>query len=230
MIAVVGICRDEADIADRWVRHTLAEGVDRIYIADASSDGTREILRSFDAVTVFEDADPHVQQAAWTNRLAAVAADDGAEWLIPTDLDEFIYAPTGETVADALKECPHDKLYLTCWPHLDWQTKFTEPHRLPKVAFRYQPGAQVTTGNHEVSIPGGEYGVLAMRELQYRGFEHFVQKTHARSAVLSPADRALGVGSHCTQYDGWDDERMMVEWNRLTILPTVNDPIPTHVL
>jgi hypothetical protein len=230
MIAIVAICKDEVDIVERWLDHHFAEGVDWAYIADASTDGTREILEAHNRVTVLPDTDQYVQQAAWTNRLAVMAGDEGADWILPTDLDEFVYAPSGATVAEALADCPHGVLALTCWPHLDWDTRYEAPHRLPKVCYRYRPDAWVAVGNHSVTGPPGVYDVLAMRELQYRGYDHFVRKVRERSAVLSPQDRAVGVGSHCTRLDGWSDDQMRVEWESHIAAPTVYDPIPSHVL
>ena len=97
MIAIVGICKNEIDIIDLWLQHHIAEGVDHFYIADASNDGTREILEANNAVTVFVDDDQFVQQSRWTNHLASIAANDGAEWICPTDIDEFAYANSGDT-------------------------------------------------------------------------------------------------------------------------------------
>ena len=230
MIAVVGISRNEVDICQQWLDHHTCEGIDWFYIADASDDGTREILEAHSRVTVFDDTDQYVQQAAWTNRLAAIAGGEGATWVLPVDLDEFVYAPSGATVAETLADCPHDTLCLTCWPHRDWDTRYEAQHRLPKVAFRYRPDAWIEVGNHSVTGPPGVYDVLAMRELQYRGYDHFVRKVKERTAVLSPQDLATGVGIHCTRLASLGDDELRIEWDAMCSAATVYDPIPSHTL
>src|SRR5208283_728324 len=139
----------------------LSQGIDRIYVADGmSTDGTRDILTDLYAqfpgvFTIIDDAEPHFRQAHVMNQQIAQAGADGAEWIIATDVDEFVYATNGSTVAEALTQCPHDKLYMRVWPQFDWDIRFVEPHAYPKVAFRWSPGVQVVIGNHEVSLPGG---------------------------------------------------------------------------
>ena len=233
MIAVCGIVKNEIDIISLWLHHTFAEGIDHIYLADGcSTDGTREMLdqaaKESGQVTVLTDDDEYVHQADWTNRLAAMAAEEGATWICPTDVDEFLYAPSGATVAETLLDCLHNKLFLTCWPHVDWRTKFEQSQPLPKVAYRWSPDAKVTVGNHDVTLPGGEFGLLEMRELQFRGFDHFVTKVKARDAVVSPADKAIGVGWHCTRLANASLEELQTEWDQMMARPTVYDPIPTH--
>ena len=229
MIAIVGICKNEIDIIDLWLQHHIAEGVDHFYIADASNDSTREILEANNAVTVFVDDDQFVQQSRWTNHLASIAANDGAEWICPTDIDEFAYANSGDTIAMTLRECQFDKRYLRCWPHKNWQIKYEAPHQLPKVVYRYCASAQVTVGNHDVSLSGGEYNVLSMRELQYRSFEHFVNKTRARNDVVSPQDKSSGIGWHHTRREHMTDDEMRHEWEVMQSRPTVHDPVPSRL-
>lgn len=235
MIAVVTISKNEVDIIESWVTHMLAEGVDRIYIADGlSGDGTFEKLEKLDyktkKITLMTDMKRHCEQSYWMNLLARHAHDDGHEWIIASDVDEYWYATNGETVAKALLSTEATKVYARSYQHHDWATRQAEPKRLPKVAFRWQEGAVLAMGNHEVSMPGGEWGVLDLRELQFRSFEHYCRKVKERLATLDPAERARGNAVHYTRLDGKNDEELRKEWDQMMAIPTVQDPIPTHVL
>lgn len=237
MIAVVGIVKNEIDIIELSLRHMLAEEIDHIYLADGcSTDGTREIIediaRSTGRITVLTDDDEYVQQAAWTNRLAAIAADDGADWIVANDIDEFFYSVDGQTVAARLRglDASITKLYARSYQHLDWDTRQVKPKRLPKVIYRWSEGAEVTTGNHDVNLPGGEYDIIDLREIQYRSVEHFICKARAGVACLDATARSNGYGWHHLRLDGMNDEQLRSEWDAMCAIPTVFDPIPSHLL
>lgn len=234
MIAVVGVVKDEADIIEVWLRHYLAEGIDHIYLSDGcSTDGTREIIQQVASetqqVTMITDDEPIIRQAYWTNHLADMAGDAGAEFIVASDIDEFFYAVNGQTIAEALTDSPHDKFYVHTYLHLDWDTRQVEPKRLPKVAYRYFPDARVSMGNHEVSLPTGEWNVLDLRELQFRGFDHYVRKVKARLATLDPVERARGNAAHYLALEHLSDEELRREWDAIVAVPVIADPIPTHL-
>ena len=232
MIAVVSTCFNEADILDLWIRHLLAEGVDIINVAaKAGSDDSCRILQVWSEndsrVQWVDDTEPCHRQAWWTDRLAEAAHDMGADWILPADIDEFPYATEGGTIAEALADCPHDKILMNVWPHRDKEHKF-DPHRLPKVCYRWSPNAHVTMGSHDVSIPGGTYGVLDMRELQYRSFDQFCQKAADRNQTLEPAARARNDGSHHLRLEKMNREEMQHEWDLMQSRAVTYDPIPSH--
>jgi hypothetical protein len=84
----------------------------------------------------------------------------------------------------------------------------------------------IANGNHEASVPGGSLrGVLAIREIQYRTFEHFVRKIEERTTRLDPSLPA-GEGTHVTQYYGWSKEQLVPVWEAMVGRATVLDPIP----
>ncbi len=227
-VAIVAICRNEADIADLWIRHHLAEEISHIYVADASTDGTKEIFRSFDEVTVLDDTNEFCLQAEWTNRLAAMAGDAGHEWICPADVDEFFYAVSGRTITEELSDCPHDVLCARSYQHLDWNTRLIAPQRLPKVVFRWSPERQLTMGNHSVVGPACVYDVLDLRELKYRGPNHFIRKTRERNATLEPGARARGEAAHHQYLANKSDEELRVEWEAMKQTPIVCDQIPSR--
>ena len=212
----------------------LAEDVDLILIVDKfADDGSREILEhwknSTNQVVWVNDTEDSHKQAYWTDFLANMAHERGMDWILPADVDEFPYAVSSESIGKTLETLSCSKLFLEVWPHLDWNNKFTEPHRLPKVAYRWSPDAHVAMGSHEVSIAGGERGILAMRELQYRSFEHFCQKTDDRNATLEPSARARGDGWHHLRLENMGVEERRREWELMISSATIFDPIPTHL-
>ena len=234
MIAACLNTRDEADIIGLCIRHLLANGVDRFYICDANSiDGTRDIFTDLinegADLRVEDDTGQYWQQDALTNGLIAKAGADGATFVLPVDADEFPYAPDGRTIAETLTDATPDKICMQRWLHNDWDFRRIDSERMPKVAFRYTDGVRVDFGNHDCNLPGGAYGVLEMRELSFRSFEHFCIKNRKRIASLSPESRSLGYGVHQTSLEGYSREQMQIEWEKMLQIPCVYDPIPLKV-
>jgi hypothetical protein len=228
VIAVASISRDEVDVIDLWIRHYLAEGIGRIYIADASQDGTRDILRQYDEVVLLEDDNQYCLQTEWMNRLSAMAGADGATWVVPADVDEFLYATDGRTIADCLSDCPHPTLNARSFQHFDWSTRCVEPQRLPKVIFQWSSERQLSMGNHTVTGPPGVWDIVDLRELKYRSFEHFVTKVAARNETLDPAAHARGDGAHNIWLAQKGRQELEIEWQKMLQYPTIADPIPSH--
>lgn len=234
-VAVVSTCFREADILDLWIRHLLGEGVDHILIADkAAPDNSRAILENwaglYEQVEWFDDDQDCHKQAWWTDRLAGLAHERGADFILPCDVDEFPYALNGATVADAINGFSGDKICMQVWEHRDWNTRYAEHHVLPKVAYRYSPEARVTMGSHDVTLPGGDYGILAMRELKYRSFDHFTQKVADRNATLEPAARQRHDGAHHLALENKTREELEIAWQTMQQVPIVADPIPSHAI
>jgi len=97
-LASVTIARDEADIIELFVRHTL-NFVDRMYVVDdGSSDATAQILRLLAGeglpVTVIQaGTTSSYQQGLRTTALMARAmAEESWDFVLPLDADEFITA------------------------------------------------------------------------------------------------------------------------------------------
>lgn len=226
MIAAVATIRQDADIAAESLAHLRVNGIEHIYVAvGPSSDSTREVCREY-AVIIDDPSEVHYQPR-WINQLARHAAEHGADWILPFDADEFPYATNGGTIREALEGCAAQKLYMRRWRHHDRWRRWIEPERLHKVAYRWQPLVGVENGNHETTLPGGEFGVLDMREIPYRSFEQFKAKVAARNLSLDPAARERGDGSHHTKLDGLDEAALRAEYDTLLAIPSIHDPIPT---
>lgn len=97
-IVAVGMVRNEADIIESFVRHTL-QFVDQLYLIDhLSTDQTPQILASLQNEGLPLYVKPHSGQAfiqeILTTELGQKAFAAGADWVIPLDCDEFIEAPS----------------------------------------------------------------------------------------------------------------------------------------
>ena len=233
-VAALLNCRNEADIIGINLRHLIAQGVWRFYIHDDSTDGTTEEIEKISQeipgrVFLFQRRDSQYEQAERMNSLARMASADGADWLLPFDADEFFYAEDGRTIEEALADVSPEvrKLYCTNWQHHDWDHREVEPIVLPKVVIRPTEGAEFKMGQHEVDgISGGAHGVLAIRHLQYRNFEHFVRKIRDSSARMTAETRARGDGHHIWKFESFSDEELEQEWIQMQAVETVLDPIP----
>ncbi len=228
----VGMVRDEADIIETVVRHLIAQGVERILIADnLSTDGTSEILgrlaRSY-PVTVLADRLQEYYQAEKTTLLARAAARAGASWVVPFDADEIWLAPTG-TVAEWLAACDAEVVQAPTFNHvptsaddasevdpvrrLRWRK--TQPNRLHKVAFRAHRRARLAYGNHGVSRSGRRTTGLEIRHFPYRSEEQFVRKLRQGFAALNASDLTDEVGKHWRGLGTRDDAELRAAWQQL---------------
>lgn len=247
MLAAVSMWKDEADIGPTVIRHLLAEGVDHIIVADnLSSDGTTEHLCDFIAkgapLTRVEDPDPGYRQAEKMTRLAHMAGEMGADWVIPFDADELWYSPHGR-LADVLETAVDPVQWVEGFyhvPHPDDDASEADPvrrmtHRRrgrdcpqSKVCFRYRPGAQVAQGNHDVNISGPRgSGLIAFREFQYRSFDHMRRKVRNGKAAYDAAPEVHPLcGIHWRRLGAMSDEDLWAEWEAYLATPTDYDPAP----
>lgn len=107
---VVGlyVVRDEVDIIETNLRHHFeSEAIDEAIVVDnGSNDGTLEILTDLVEdlpVLVASEAGP-CHQSVWTTRLARLAHQRGADWVLPIDADEFWVGSDDRSVKDVLAE------------------------------------------------------------------------------------------------------------------------------
>jgi glycosyltransferase involved in cell wall biosynthesis len=225
-IAAVVTTYQEVDIIAASVLHLYRQGVERIYAADASTDGTYELLKALN-VDVERDTETCHRQPYWTGRLAERAMSEGADWIVPFDADEFWFSADGARLANTLEAVPRNvtKLYGPMWHYQDFEWRQPEPKPWPKVIVRAQPGVTFANGNHNATLHGDTMtGAVEIREVQYRGFRHFARKIKERTATLDPTLPA-GEGTHQTQYAGWSEIELEPVWKELARKASVRDPL-----
>lgn len=232
MIVAISMMRDEEDICGQTVAHLLAEGVDRLIIADnLSVDGTRYILESFPEVTVVDDAELAFYQSAKMTTLMHQALDLGATWVVPFDADEFWYAHN-ETLREAFARQPDSVSSLWADIYQQWgDNRGPGPQPFHKVAFRPSRSAVIRQGNHDVErLDGQRLGdTLAIRECQYRSVEQFIRKVRNGKAAYDASTLGVGEGAHWRYYGAQSDEWLTDEYLRLQAIPLEWDPIPTRI-
>lgn len=167
------LVRDEEDIIGANLRYHLDHGVDHVLVTDnLSTDSTADIVKEFvdqgAATYIYQPQDTH-SQSIWVSRMAAMAYDAGAKWIIHTDADEFWMTQkrgslrkwfTRQLWPNVILAPRHDFLCLDCNGAPFWQrmiyrkTRSTNPIGRPlppKVAHRAAPRLVVADGNHSVS-------------------------------------------------------------------------------
>lgn len=216
------LVKDERDIIEPVVRHTLTQ-VDHVLVWDnGSTDGTREVLDGLD-VEVVDDADPGHWQSRKTSEMAAYARESGADWVVPVDADE-IWAARNGRIGDVLASLP-DAAQLAeavLFDHVPtaqdngrnpvegmrWRKLSREPLR--KVACRAMPGLTVHAGNHfadyGTELPLVVLDQLVVRHFPYRTPEQLVSKGRNGAAAYAHTDLPDDVGAHKRLYGQILDE------------------------
>ena len=245
----VGLVRDEVDIIETTVRNLVAQGVERVVVADnLSSDGTAEVLARLARtlpVTVLADRLVAYYQAEKMTLLARAAARAGAGWVLPFDADEIWLAP-GTTLARWLEGCEAAVVQAPVFNHvptagddsadpdpvtrLRWRK--ADPNRLHKVVFRADVRARLDQGNHGVRRRGRRARGLEVRHFPYRSEAQFVRKVRQGSAALGVSELPDESGKHWRGLGRNDDAALHGEWRSL--LETHNVPlewwVPRHGL
>ncbi|MFO1481019.1 MAG: glycosyltransferase family 2 protein [Turneriella sp.] len=114
-VAAVAMVKNEEDIIELFIRHTLSV-CDRLYICNHNSaDRTVEIIHAlagegFDIRLTHSTAAGYPQEQI-THGLITQAIAEGAEWILPLDADEFPVSETG-SVRDAI---------LSLDPAVEWR-------------------------------------------------------------------------------------------------------------
>jgi glycosyltransferase involved in cell wall biosynthesis len=227
MIVAVTMVRDEADI----IGHTLGlmlEQVDHAIVADnLSVDDTREIVESFDRVTVVDDPDPGYTQSVKMTRLAHQAGEMGAEWVVPFDADEAWYLPDLATLdAEVIQTRPHVYVPRPSDPPnpLEWEFRLPDAEPQNKVAFRYRPSIALHMGQHDVDHPGTRADAGRVRHYQYRSLEQVRRKVSNGVGAYNASGLSRIYGSHWRDLDALDDAQLEAWWADYVNQPLVHDP------
>jgi hypothetical protein len=210
------LVRDEQDIVAEHLDFHLAQGVDEVIVTDNGSvDATLEILRSYEArgvVRIVLEPSDDYSQGRWVTRMARMAADDGADWVINSDADEFWWprsgslastfesldGGTGVVVARRTNFVPQPEDDRPFWERMTVRERESlnpvgKPLP-PKLAHRAHPEITVVQGNHRVQGPDlgarlddGTVEILHFPMRSYAQFENKIVKggqAYARNSEL----------------------------------------------
>ena len=210
------LVRDEQDIVRENLDFHLAQGVDLVIVTDnGSEDATTEILREYESRGVvrllFETSDDY-SQGRWVTRMARLAADEGADWVINNDADEFWWPRTGSlksgfeqlgaevglVVARRVNFVPRPEDGRPFWERMTLRERESlnplgKPLP-PKLAHRADPEIVVAQGNHKVEgaqlgerLDDGSIEILHFPMRTYSQFENKIVKggrAYARNREL----------------------------------------------
>jgi hypothetical protein len=149
--------------------------------------------------------------------LAVAAIDQGADWIVPFDADEWWYSPFGP-IAEVLEKVSEQWLAVpaTLYDHvatgsdpdeadpvkrIGWRRRNAAP--LPKVACRARGDIRIAQGNHGVAYDGGTTtfdAQLVVRHFPYRSAEQFVRKARNGAEAYAATDLPDEVGAHWRGY------------------------------
>jgi glycosyltransferase involved in cell wall biosynthesis len=210
------LLRDERDIVRENLEFHLAQGVDRMIVTDnGSEDGTVEILREYEArgvVRLLLEPTDDYSQGRWVTRMARLAADEAADWVINGDADEFWWprsgtlkstfqglgGEVGTVVAHRVNFVPAPEDGNRFWERMTLRERESlnplgKPLP-PKVAHRAHPEITVVQGNHRVEGPDlgerledGSIEILHFPMRTYAQFENKIVKggrAYARNREL----------------------------------------------
>ena len=108
-LALTLLAKNEADVIDANIAYHLGAGVDLVVATDnGSTDGTLEILERYESEGVLHlirEPSTDFRQGEWVTRMARLAADRGADWVINADADEFWW-PRAGTLKEVLERLP----------------------------------------------------------------------------------------------------------------------------
>jgi glycosyltransferase involved in cell wall biosynthesis len=237
----VTMVRNEADIIEQTLRHLIAEGVDRVYVADnMSTDDTPAILQKLVdeglPLVVTQDDELAYNQDQKMTKLARRAMAAGSDWVLPFDADEFFYGTDG-TLRQALESCPPEMGVIECqgWDHLARDDsgglsayRRTDVQVHPKVLFRASTGrVKLHMGNHGVDhpLPAGR-GPVEYRHFQYRTFDQYKMKVTHGAKAYEATDFGDDVGTHWRQDGALSEVELRAKWEGLCAEPAVFDPAP----
>ena len=198
----IGMAKDEADIIDHTMYHFAANGAAGIIVADnLSKDNTRQKMEEAKAniakynpdikVIILEDNVVAYTQSDKMTNLASMAKDNGAQWVIPFDIDEIWHAH-GKTLQEAFELLDQDgvDVYKVLYTNHSI-TEFDEPATSPfhsmqwkwnvptnhKSCFKFRDGdsfVRVSNGNHLVQHNGWNIGANVKTVLDDYGHDKIV--------------------------------------------------------
>jgi hypothetical protein len=216
--------KEEEDIIG-YTLPRMAAQLDHVIVADnLSQDRTLRILcetaEAYRNITVIDDPEPAYLQSEKTTKLASMARNMGATWVVPFDADEVWVAAA--SLRDRLPEFGAGGNILveaTLYDHVVTGTDdAAEPdpvkriaHRrsyagaLPKVAAQTKSGLVIEQGNHSARYPGRVHrcgSEIVVHHYPYRSVEQMARKAKNGAAAYAAAGSRLpeSAGAHWRDY------------------------------
>lgn len=203
IISVVSMVRNEADVIESFVRHNLC-WADRIYVAvHESTDETLRILQSLqkDGLPIFlsEVSGAAQVQSEVVTALVRQAVEEGADFVLPLDADEFLLpdgnSPQGKSMKDrcrgAFSLLEETKVYAIPW-------------------VRY--------------VPGGGQGFLLSRKAYREKWPEKISKALLGAKAVQEAGLSVSQGSHLALLPKKDGERQAIVPETVTGLHIAHFP------
>jgi len=133
------LVRDAADILDANIRYHHAQGVDLFIVADnGSTDGSLDILQRYEREGIVRleriEGSRREVWAAGRTRIARLAHELGADWVIHNDQDEFWWSLTGD-VKETLAAIP-DRYGLVVAPRTEFVARPGDDHFPERLIYR----------------------------------------------------------------------------------------------
>jgi hypothetical protein len=221
--------RDEADIIEFTLRHTISQHVDMIAVLNnLSVDNTVDIIRAVARHTgcpieILDDNDvAYYQSRKMTNLAAYVHHTYDIEWIIPFDADELWHTVSGVPLADYLRSLApkYDRVdadlynYFPCDDDTDDPNPFVRivhrdraPAPLPKVCLRWNEANVIHQGNHGADgwTKRARHDVV-VRHFPWRSYEQFERKVRNGAAAYAAAELPDNFGAHWRNYGRILDE------------------------
>ena len=221
--AIATLANEEA-IIGYTLSHLIAQGVDGIAImlhnsTDHTYDIVNEVVGRKCLGVIFRESLPSFHQSQMLTRLAGVAQEHGAEWVIPFDGDELHYSEEpGITVCDMIRKFPHEAILVKLLNHYQTDRDISDPNPfkahpwrhvdinpLGKMIVRFRPDMIIDNGNHRVLYGNGVIpahpGSISVRHFSAIDADRWVRKSIANATALE-ADPNIpaGVGAHVRMY------------------------------
>ncbi len=172
------LVRDEADVIDSQLAFHTAAGVDAFVVMDhGSTDGTTAILERHErsgAVHLIRQESDLPLDGEWRNEMARLAATElGADWVIPSDADEFWW-PRGGDLRAVLASVPTRYGVVSClhrdFPYRPGESPFAE-RMIARLSLRAP--LNVGEGPYQVKM---KVAFRADRDVRLEGDRHDVER------------------------------------------------------
>ena len=119
-IIAIAMVKNEADVIESFVRHTLSFADEMLICDHQSTDSTRAILERMQGeglpiVLRTEQRAAYVQAEATNALMQEAARERGADLIVPLDADEFLLPETEATCREVLEPLAANDIYRVQW-------------------------------------------------------------------------------------------------------------------